>query len=80
MGNVKSGGEAGIRTLQRPCPSLTYRNHIAQITINATHAADHCTLLPAGLWMVLRKTGRHKCISPEGNPIYLRVNESLDIG
>jgi hypothetical protein len=38
--------------MPRPCPSLTYRNHIAQITINATRAADHCTLLHAGLWLV----------------------------
>jgi hypothetical protein len=48
--------------------------------MNAMHAADHYTLLHAGPELHVGLTGWHEGVPPERNPIYLRVNESLDFG
>jgi hypothetical protein len=41
-----SGGEGGIRTLERPMAPLTYRLYIAGDAGIAVHAADDCLRLP----------------------------------
>jgi len=42
------GGEGGIRTLPAPLESVSYRNHVAAIAMNAVNAVGHCPPLPAG--------------------------------
>jgi hypothetical protein len=41
------GGEGGIRTLPGPLESVSYRNHIAAVAMNAVAAVAHCPPLPA---------------------------------
>jgi len=42
------GAASGDRTLKPPLPSVTYRNYITMVAVNAMVADDHCTLLHAG--------------------------------
>jgi hypothetical protein len=44
---LKAGGEGGIRTLSAPLESVTYRNHVAGIAVDARVAVGHCPPLPA---------------------------------
>src|ERR1700735_379865 len=45
----RTGGEGGIRSLPVLTASISYRNYIATNAKFATLAADHCTLLHAGV-------------------------------
>ena len=44
---VWNGGAGGIRTLPAPLKSVSYRNHVAAIAMNAVVAVAHCPPLPA---------------------------------
>ena len=59
---LQDGGEGGIRTHQDHLESVTYRNHVAAIAMNAAAAVAHCPPLPAD--SLCPASPRRRCSSP----------------